>query len=468
MTRLKKLYSLFFFLVLTACAADIATSPVNVQLTEAIPLSRPAAIGQGLQVGDVMVGLSFSGGGTRAAAFAHGVMSQLAATPISVQGEQQNLLQQVRFVSGVSGGAVAAAYFGYRGPGAVNDFREQFLIKNAEERLRTSFRPANLIRGLEGGVNDSSLFSDWLNEQVFSGATFEQLNRPGRPRVFINATDLFNRVPFIFSPAIFNSFCSDLNSYPLASAVAASAAVPLVFTPVVIRTFPDSCNAPMPDWMTEARDDPGAPAVQRRISAAVARYRAGDTPFIKLVDGGVTDNLGLQGFLLVRLSSSTPFGPMTEQNAVRIGELVIFVVNAGRGPSGDWDQTISGPSGREMLAAVTDSMIDATSQNSLDALRLAMSDWQRDLINYRCRLSSARVRELRGSLTGWNCRDLKIRITEISFQALDPAMKEAMEKVETRFTLPVEQVDLTIRAGRLALMRNPVYQALQAEYGPGG
>ncbi len=468
MTSLKKkLYVPLFFLLLTACAVGISSEPVNVHLTDAIPASRPATVGEGLQAGDVMVGLSFSGGGTRAAAFAHGVLAQMATTPIIVRGEQQNLFQQVRFISGVSGGAVAATYYGLNGAAAVDDFRERFLIRNAEEGLRTTFSPRNLARVFGGGMNDSNRFSNWLDQNLFSGATFEQLNRPDRPRIFINATDIFNRAPFFFAPVTFNSFCSDLNAYPLASAVAASAAVPLVFTPVVIRTFPENCNAPMPDWVAGAMDNPDAPAIQRRLAEAFTRYRNGDTPFIKLLDGGVSDNLGLQGFLLVRLSSPTPFGPITEQSAVRIGELVIFVVNAGRGPSGDWDQTISGPSGQEMIAAITDSMLQSTSRNSLDALRLAMSDWQRELIDYRCRLSSTRVRELRGNLTGWNCRDLKIRITEVSFDALDPGLKGEVEGVETRFALPEGQVDLTIRAGRQALMRNPIFQALQAKYGSG-
>ncbi len=464
MTSLKKLYAPFFFLLLTACAAGISSEPVNVHLTDAVPRSLPAEVGQGLQAVEVMVGLSFSGGGTRAAAFAHGVLAPIVATPIIVRGEQQTLFQQVRFISGVSGGAVAATYYGLNGAAAVDDFRERFLIRNAEEGLRTTFSPRNLARVFGGGMNDSSRFSNWLDQNLFSGATFEQLNRPGRPRIFINATDIFNRAPFFFSPVTFNAFCSDLNAYPLASAVAASAAVPLVFTPVVIRTFPENCSAPMPDWVADARNNPDAPAIQRRLSAAFTRYRNGDIPYIKLLDGGVTDNLGLQGFLLVRLSSPTPFGPMTEQNAVRIGELVIFVVNAGRGPSGDWDQTISGPTGKEMIEAITDSMLESTSRNSLDALRLAMSDWQRDLIDFRCRLSSARVRELRGNLNGWNCRNLEIRITEVSFEALDPALRNAMEGVETRFSLPENQVDMTIRAGREALSQNAVYRQLQTRY----
>ncbi len=458
--RIQQIISGLLFLVLTSCATTIINDPVNIPLASSIPVSRPAPVGEGLQTGDVMIGLSFSGGGTRAAAFAHGVMEQLAETPFVVRGQQSNLLQQVRFVSGVSGGSVTAAYFGLHGENALADFRERFLIQNAEANLRTSVNPQNLFRILEGGVNDSRGFPKWLDENLFHGATFEQLNRPGRPRIFINASDIFNQSPFIFIPMTFNAFCSDLNAYPLASAVAASAAVPVAFAPVVIQTYAQNCSAPMPPWVTASSSDPDTSAIQRSFATSLSRYRSGDIQYIKLLDGGITDNLGLQGFLLARASANTPFRPMTEENAVRIRELAIFVVNAGQGPRGDWVNTVEGPTGKELLEAVTDTFLASGERNSLDALRLSMLKWQEVLINYRCRLPRSQVRELRGNLTGWNCRDLKIRVTEVGVEALDPATQNAFEQVETRFSLPTNQVDLVIRAGHQALTRNAVYQSL--------
>ena len=47
-------------------------------------------------------------------------------------------------ISGASGGAIAAAYFGYKGRDGYQDFRERFLTQNARPRLGngTSARPA--------------------------------------------------------------------------------------------------------------------------------------------------------------------------------------------------------------------------------------------------------------------------------------------------------------------------------------
>lgn len=448
-------------LALTGCVAALVNDPVNTPLSGAAiaPLVAEAFAedrGQG-----VVLGLSFSGGGTRAAAFAHGVLTELAAQEIGTAQQPVRLIETVNFVSGVSGGSVAAAYFGLKGPAAVNDFRERFLLRDGEEMLRTSLiNPANFVRALEGGANDSTGFPRWLDDNLFNGATFGDLASPDRPLVLINASDIFNRAPFVFGPTTFNAFCSDINAYPLSQAVAASAAVPIVFAPVVIKTYPDRCNVELPRWISDTIQSPGAPASVKAFADSLKRYRSGQMPFIKLLDGGITDNLGLHGFLVTRLGAEKPYAPLTPRDAVRIRQLTLFVVNAGRGPSGDWVQTISGPSGGELFQAVTDTAIDASVRSSLDALSLAMDDWQKQLISYRCSLPLGEVAALRGNTAAWNCKDIRVRVHEISFSDLGGDTRQRLNAIPTRFKLPAEQVDLLISAGREALRRSSAFKAL--------
>src|SRR5208283_2680203 len=52
---------------------------------------------------DIVV-LAFSGGGTRAAAFSYGVLEALRDTEISIHGSKKRMLDEVNFISGVSGG----------------------------------------------------------------------------------------------------------------------------------------------------------------------------------------------------------------------------------------------------------------------------------------------------------------------------------------------------------------------------
>ena len=104
----------------------------------------------------------------------------------------------------------------------------------------------SVVRAYEGGINDAQQFPRWLDDNLFHGATFRKLGPEHRPRVWINASDIYNRTPFVFSNETFSAICSDLGSYPIANAVAASAAMPVIFAPVVLQTFPDRCTAKSP------------------------------------------------------------------------------------------------------------------------------------------------------------------------------------------------------------------------------
>ena len=138
------------------------------------------------------------------------------------------MIDQVSLVSGVS--AVLSAAFRFARPvDTLASFRQRFLIQDAEASLSTSVNVTNLVLLAKGGVNDRSGLPTWLDENLFHGATFNDVLRPGRPQLWINASDIYNRTTFIFNTVNFGALCSDLRRYPLSEAVAASAAVPFIF-----------------------------------------------------------------------------------------------------------------------------------------------------------------------------------------------------------------------------------------------
>lgn len=405
---------------------------------------------------DDLVGLSFSGGGTRAAAFSFGVLEGMAQTP--VRGGSASMIDRIDFISGVSGGSVTAAYYGLRKRAALADFREKFLLRNAEEGLQTDLNLATLGKAFAGGINDSRGLPRWLDVNLFHGATFADLHKAARPRVWINASDIYNRTPFVFGATAFRAMCSDLSSYPIANAVAASAAVPVAFAPVVIQTYPRRCNDPLPAWIVKARDNRDAPPMLSAFAKAVSRYHDGEIPYIKLLDGGLVDNYGLSGFTIARLSADTPYGPLSPQQAVKLRRGLFLVVDAKTGLSGNWINTVEGPSGVELVKAAADTAIDASVGAGYTAFERTMADWQSSLIRWRCGLSAA-DRARYGAPRGWNCHDLKLFVGRLGFDQLDPARAAGLDAVPTRFHLPPQQVDEVIAAGRDALRASPVFRA---------
>ena len=453
------------FLTLAGCVGPIHNDPINTPLT-ADPRQVESDLGSDVPTNydDMVVALSFSGGGTRAAAFSYGVLQGFEQTRVPTRSGPVSLLDRLDFLSGVSGGSILAAYYGLRGREGYADFKERFLLANGEEKLQTDLSLFNIARGLEGGVNDPSAFPPWLDAHLYNHATFRDLFRRQHPRVWINASDIYNRTAFIFAPVTFSALCSDLSNYPVSMAVAASAAVPVVFSPIVIQNFPGGCPIGLPDWVNRVRANPNASPLMKSYADALERYRSGQVKYVKLLDGGLVDNYGLAGFTIARLASATPDGPLAPQEAVKLRRFLFLVVDSGRDPSGKWAQTVAGPSGIDLIMATSDTATESGAVGSYSAFDATMTDWKNQLVAWRCGLSEADRRKY-GAPVGWNCRDVQFFIGRISFDQLGPERQAALNQVETRLRLPADQVEMLISAGRDALAVNPKFRAFLTSLG---
>ena len=266
--------------LLSGCSTVLDNAPQNTPLAESGQLAqRPMRD----IVGEHAIALSLSGGGLRASAFALGVAQALAEGP---QGE--DLYGDLTFISSVSGGSLTAAYLALEGRSGLHTFRQRVLERNFEADLRLSlWSPNNLSRLLAGGLNDRSNLAATIDRDVFRGATFADLYRRGKPDVWINATDLYNRTPFPFIPPVFGGLCSDLSALRVSEAVAASMAVPLAFAPVVLQTYPERCAPELPSWVIEAGTEVGGvtAGILQATARAYANYRNPQRMrYVKLAD----------------------------------------------------------------------------------------------------------------------------------------------------------------------------------------
>jgi NTE family protein len=438
---------------LAGCAAAIYNTATNQPLSPATPPNMGAPVDV---MGENSIVLSFSGGGLRAAAFAHGVLSALQ----SVETADGDLLDDVALISSVSGSSLTAAYYGVYGREGLARFRSEVLLPGFESGMRLSLlNPENLTRVMGGGLNARADFGDQLDRRVFHGATFADIFRRQRPEIRIQATDLYYRVPFPFIPLLFSILCSDLSRYSVGEAVAASMAVPVLFAPVVVRTFHENCE-PIPPVLAEVRARPERSRVLNAIVKATTAYSdPKHTRYIKLADGGLTDNFAVSTMVISRIAYGTPYAPMTERDAVKIRRLLLLVVDASQGPHGDWTHQEAGPSGLDFALSATDAAVDAAAQQAVDAFGLMIQQWQDAVIAFRCGLTPAEVVRL-GGPAEWNCKDVKFSLAYLSVDELASPARERIEAIPTRLTLEPAQVDAAIEGGRegaLALRRLRTY-----------
>jgi len=173
--------------LLFACASYGVTS--NQPIAEVGPSVR-YAIHQAVhssRSNEVIMVLAFSGGGTRAAALAYGVLEAMRDTSVNLDGQSQRLLDEIDVISSVSGGSFTAAYYGLHGDGIFTDFENSFLRSDVSGELMSGLLDPELWVST-GGRTEMAV--DYYEEKVFRGATFADLQRRKGPLLVINATDL--------------------------------------------------------------------------------------------------------------------------------------------------------------------------------------------------------------------------------------------------------------------------------------
>lgn len=437
-------------LLALACAACTTTpdAPVNGPL--AASASRDIDLGVD---GDALV-LSFSGGGARAAAFSHGALLGLR----DMHGEDgAPLTQRIVLITAVSGGAITAAYYGLHGDEGLETYRADALDKDWAGDLNTSpASPLNWWRAWRGGLNGPQELADWLDSEIFDDARLRDMDGP---RVVLNATELYTGAAFAFADPYFDAVCGDLGNVRVADAVAASMSVPVAFRPIVIETRAD-CG-PLPDWVSAAGADRGAPVLVRETARAFQLYRDPERMrFLHLADGGVVDNFGLTSLLVLRRASQTPYGPFSARDAIRLRHATILVVNAELDPIGDWPLSERGPRGGAVAGAALGASINASKRAAYDAFAAMLGDWEEDLIAYRCALPDEEVLALRGDLAGWDCRDVSLTIDMIAFADLPADQHARLGAAPTQVSLPADLIDDLIAGGRTAVAANAAALAL--------
>src|SRR5438876_400860 len=115
-----------------------------------------------------------------------------------------------------------------------------------------------------------------------------------------DATDMTLGARFEFTQDQFDLLCSDLSQVPVARAVAASSAFPILLSPLTLHNYGgDHCDPDRflpPTWLKSA-SEPSNPPRRQALARNLMSYRQDlkDRPFVHLLDGGLADNIGLRG-----------------------------------------------------------------------------------------------------------------------------------------------------------------------------
>ena len=390
--------------------------------------------------GDVNLILAFSGGGTRAAALSYGVLKELRDTPVVLEGKRERLLDEIDWITSVSGGSFTAAYYGLHGERIFEDYEKAFLRLDVDSALlRGVLNPLEWF----ARTGRTELAVQYYEDRVFHNATFADMKRDG-PMVVINASDLGYAVRFSFVQEYFNLLCSDLSSFPVARAVAASSAVPVLFNPVVVRNYPD-CGSAHPPWLDtlkkRAASDPRMAQMATGIESYFDKERR---KYAHLVDGGITDNLGLRAIYDVIEAAGGPASYLSKVHRAPPHQLVVIVVNASTEPRPNMDASNEQPGILETVNAMTDIQLHRYNVATYALMREVLARWAKAVSTPE--------------------RPVHHHLIELSFDQIASAKeREYFNAIPTTLSLSGEQVDRLVAAGGTLLRENPDFRRLMDE-----
>jgi NTE family protein len=376
--------------------------------------------------GDVLVIVTFSGGGTRAASLAYGTLEALRDVTLKMGGRPRRLLDEVDIINAVSGGSIVAAYYAVHRDRIFRDFESKFLYRDVEGELRNALVP-NLPRLSQAQFSRGDLLAEYFDRELFDGATYADLARGSmRPFVVINASVLSTGARFPFTQGQFDLLCSDLGSVSVGRAVAASAALPPYFSTITLDNYAGTCGSVSLPGVVDGMDAVGGRGREVHMQDALAYLDRRRRPHVHLVDGGLID----------------------------LTHVVFISVNAETDPNYAIDQSPDTPNFWQTLNALK-LPGRAHSLELAEQLRLSFELWRNELRGRRPIPNKSGV-------------DLEPRFyfIDVSLRAIaDESERNSFNNIPTALTLDHQTVDRLRAVARKLLLNSPDFKQLVTDLG---
>jgi NTE family protein len=449
--------------LLSVVAAGCAHYPLNASLSAAgdaatgyrfptMVVDRPDP------ADELFVCLSFSGGGTRAAAFAYGALRRLRDLDIGRGGSRRSLLDEVDCIAGISGGSFTAAYYGLFGADTFERFYDRFLVRDIQRELVLStLNPVNVARLASPYFSRIDLAAELYDTTVFEGATYAALAKRRRPFVILHATSMANGAPFEFTQDEFDFLGADLGSFHVGRATAASSAFPFLLSPVSLRSYPPAAGFVIPPDVSRALEtrelNPSRYAWARQRLDLMGGQ---EEKWLHLLDGGLADNIGLRSILRAYDRSG---GFIAQRiNAGHIKRLIVIAVNARTDPPEQLSRQERSPGLTDVFMKTATVSMESLSADTIDYAINRQSEREQAQTNVR--VCNQRLARCGAEPFPTFAQEIRTCFVEISFEGLPSPAREEFLALPTTFALPEATLKKLIDVAGTLLDASPSFQKL--------
>lgn len=439
-------------IVLAVCVLSFALSCAHYPENQARPVYDPGGYRypfpqETTEQDKIFVALAFSGGGTRAAAFSYGVLKGLDNIKLPNK-PGKTLLDEVDLITSVSGGSFTAAYYGLYKKKIFEEYESAFLYRDIQGELASMlFNPSNWVRLLSPNFSRIDMAAELYDETVFGKNTYQALIKRGKhPFIAINATNLTTGSQFTFTQKRFDAIGSDLASFPVSRAVAASSAFPFLLSPVSLVNHPNPKGYELPLDVKNGLQDFGINDRRYFWAREIAEYQQNkkEHPFLHLMDGGLADNIGLR-FIADEFARASG---ILAQRKSQMEHLVVIVVNAKTRPPEGLDKEESPP-------GITD-VAYKTATVSMDNYSFETVQVTKDLLleSEKSRKTLEACQDVidRHCAGGYELPSLghsyDVHFVDLNFlKVKDPELRDRLLSLPTTFSLKPGEVKMLVQTG---------------------
>jgi predicted acylesterase/phospholipase RssA len=397
--------------------------------------------------------VAFSGGGSRAAAVGWKTLETLQKTPYPAagSGKESNLGREIDMVAGISGGSFCAAAWCLFG-GDLAPFQKRFVERNIQDELaKNLFSGKGVVALFSQRYERINVAAELYDEEVYDRKTFADL--PPRPILRIHSTDLALGRRFTFTPDTFNRLGSNLASYPIGYACAASSAFPILLTPLTLRNYGPPLDLSKDVEYVLGKDNARTDLNADLKTKAWEYYNDKKNEYVHLADGGLVDNQGLQS-ILDEFETNGVINRRLNHASPPLKRLIIVNVNAGVAEESKMGHSPSAPS--------VASVIQSTMISSMDVL--SARRWM-DIRDKCIEVFKAHID--RGATTPSLSQLEEPYRIEVSFRNIqDPELKRQAMALPTSFKLSPDQLALIAKVVPELVKEDPEFQRLQASLKP--
>ena len=411
---------------------------------------------------ELIVILTFSGGGTRAAALSYGILEKLRDTTITLNGQERSLLDEVDIISSVSGGSLPSATYGLYGDDIFSFFPEEVLYQNIQSGLiRSFFNVRNYPRLASPFFGRSDMLAEDF-ERFTRGKTYADLLKRGtRPYILINTTDLSQGNQFSFTQDHFDYLYSDLSTYPVSRAIAASAAVPGVLSTMSLKNYEQGEDYIRPEWISLALNQRNQGSPIHTLASDTNTYLNPKHQYLHLVDGGLSDNLGLLPVIRSALDAPSPL-PSREYLAQQgTKQVVVITVNAITKLTNDFNIRESLSSLFAIVGIVATTPMDDFTDAQIAYMHLLEDHMDSEQAHRKELKALIQKNNLDATLPPSILDSIEYDFIEVSLnQVEDYAERKFLQSLPTSFVLSVDEVDRLRNAASELLDQNEDFQSL--------